>query len=56
VQHKIDTGDAQQIKKYPHRTPHALKPVVEEHIGEMLQRKKENNRAKYIFFGVAVLY
>jgi hypothetical protein len=37
VKHKIDTGDAQPIKKNPYRTPHALKPVVEEHIKEMLQ-------------------
>jgi hypothetical protein len=38
VKHKIDTGDAQPIKKNPYRTPHALKPVVEEHVREMLQK------------------
>jgi hypothetical protein len=38
VKHKIDTGDAQPIKKTPYRTPHALKPVVEEHIKDMLHK------------------
>jgi hypothetical protein len=36
VKHKIDTRDAQPIKKTPYRTPHALKPVVEENIKGML--------------------
>ena len=38
VKHKIDTGDAQPIRKTPYRTPHALKPVVEEHINDMLHK------------------
>jgi hypothetical protein len=38
VKHKIDTGDAQPIRKTPYRTPHALKPVVEEHIKDMLHK------------------
>jgi hypothetical protein len=35
VKHKIDTGDGQPIRKTPYRIPHALKPVVEEHIKDM---------------------
>jgi hypothetical protein len=38
VKHKIDTGDAQRIKKTPYRIPHALKTVVEDHIKEMLHK------------------
>jgi hypothetical protein len=38
VKHKIDTGDARPIKRNPYRTPHSLKPAVEEHIKEMLQK------------------
>ena len=38
VEHSIDTGDARPIKRNPYRTSHALKPVVEEHIDEMLRR------------------
>jgi hypothetical protein len=38
VKHKIDTGDAQPIRKTPYRTPRALKPVVEEHIKDMLHK------------------
>ena len=38
VEHIIETGDAQPIKKTPYRTPHALKPVVEEHIHDMLHK------------------
>jgi hypothetical protein len=39
VEHNIETGDARPIKRNPYRTPHALKPVVEEHIEVMLKRK-----------------
>ena len=39
IEHSIDTGEARPIKKNPYRTPHALKPVVEEHIDDMLKRK-----------------
>jgi len=46
VEHSIDTGDAKPIRKNPYRIPHALKPVVEEHIDEMLEKK--NNRTKYV--------
>jgi hypothetical protein len=38
VEHSIETGDAQPIKKNPYRTPHALKPIVEEHINDMLEK------------------
>ena len=38
VEHSVDTGDAKPINRNPYRTPHALKPVVEEHIDEMLRR------------------
>jgi hypothetical protein len=38
VEHSIETGDARPIKRTPYRTPHALKPVVDEHIDDMLQR------------------
>jgi hypothetical protein len=36
VEHNIETGDARPIKENPYRIPYALKPVVEEHIDEML--------------------
>jgi hypothetical protein len=39
VEHSIETGDARPIKRNPYRTPHALKPVVDEHIDDMLKRK-----------------
>ena len=39
VEHSIETGDARPIKRNPYRTPHALKPVVEEHIDDMLKKK-----------------
>ena len=39
VEHSRETGDATLIKKNPYRTPHALKPVVDEHIDDMLKRK-----------------
>ena len=38
VEHSIETGDARPIKKNPYRTPHDLKPVVEEHIDYMLKK------------------
>jgi hypothetical protein len=38
VNHKLNTGDSQPIKKNPYRTPHALKPVVEENIEDMLRK------------------
>jgi hypothetical protein len=38
VEHSIETGDARPIKKNPYRIPHALKPVVDEHIDEMLRK------------------
>jgi len=38
VKHSIDTGDARRIKRNPYQTPHALKPVVEEHIKDMLEK------------------
>jgi hypothetical protein len=38
VEHSIETGDARPIKKCPYRIPHALKPVVEEHIDDMLEK------------------
>jgi hypothetical protein len=38
VKHKLDTGDARRIKKTPYRIPHVLKPVVEDHIKEMLHK------------------
>ena len=40
VEHNIETGDARSIKRNPYRIPHTLKPVVDEHIDDML--KKEN--------------
>jgi hypothetical protein len=36
VKHTIDTGDASPIN--PYRIPHALKSVVDEHIGDMLAK------------------
>ena len=39
IEHSIETGDARPIKKSPYRIPHALKPVVEEHIEDMLKMK-----------------
>ena len=38
MEHAIDTGDARPIKRNPYRTPHALKPVVEGHIDDMLEK------------------
>jgi len=38
VEHGIEIGDARPIKRNPYRTPHALKPVVGEHIDEMLKK------------------
>jgi hypothetical protein len=39
VEHSIDTGDARPIKRNPYRIPHALKPVVDEHVDKMLEKK-----------------
>jgi len=39
IEHSIDTEEARPRKRNPYRTPHALKPVVEEHIDDMLKRK-----------------
>jgi len=39
VEHSIETGDTRPIKKNPYRIPHALKPVVDEHIEEMLKKE-----------------
>jgi hypothetical protein len=38
VEHSIETRDARPIKRNPHRIPHALKPVVDEHIDDMLNK------------------
>jgi hypothetical protein len=38
IEHSIETGDAKPIKKSPYMIPHALKPVVDEHIDDMLQK------------------
>jgi len=38
VEYSIETGDARSIKRTPYRTSYALKPVVEEHIDDMLKR------------------
>jgi hypothetical protein len=39
IEHSIETGDARPIKRSPYRIPHALKPVVDEHIDDMLKRE-----------------
>jgi hypothetical protein len=39
VEQSIDTGDARPIKRNPYRTPYALKPVVDGHIDEMLEKE-----------------
>ena len=39
VEHSIETGDAKPIKRSPYRIPHTLKPVVDEHLDDMLQRE-----------------
>jgi hypothetical protein len=39
IEHSIETGDARPIKKCPYRISHASKPVVDEHIEDMLKRK-----------------
>lgn len=38
VQHRIPTGDNRPITKRPYRVPHHLRPVVEEHLAEMLDK------------------
>ena len=38
VEQGIETGDARPIKRNPCRIPYSLKPVVEEHIEEMLKK------------------
>ena len=43
VQHTIETGHAKPVKKNPYRIPHALKPVMDEHIDGMLKKKKQLN-------------
>ena len=37
VPHVIETEDSRPVKRNPYRIPHALKPVVGEHIHEMLE-------------------
>ena len=37
AEHRIQTGNAAPIKQLPRRLPHALRPVVEEQVKEMLQ-------------------
>lgn len=39
VEHSIETEDARSIKRNPYRVSHALEPVVEEHIEDMLRKK-----------------
>ena len=39
VEHSIETGDAKPIKRHPYRIPHALKPVVDEHIDDMIKKE-----------------
>jgi hypothetical protein len=39
IEHSIETGDARSIKRSPYRIPHALKPVVDEHIDDMLKKE-----------------
>jgi hypothetical protein len=38
VKHAIETGDARPVKINPYRIPHSMKPVVEEHIDDMLKK------------------
>jgi hypothetical protein len=38
VEHAIDTGDARPIKRDPYKTTNALKPVVESHTDDMLEK------------------
>ena len=37
AEHRIERGNAAPIKQLPCRLPHALRPVVEEHVKEILQ-------------------
>ena len=34
----METGEAKPIKRNPYRIPHALKPVVDEYLNEMLKK------------------
>lgn len=52
VEHSIETGDARPTNRNPYRIPHALKPVVEEHIYDMLRKKT----IEASIYGVAVLF
>lgn len=38
ITHKINTGNAQAIRKYPYRVPYALQPVMKEEINKLLER------------------
>lgn len=38
IEHRIPTGDARPIMKRPYRVPHHLRPVVEEHLADMLDK------------------
>jgi len=38
VEHSIDMGVARPVKRNPYRIPYPLKPVVDEQIGEMLEK------------------
>ena len=39
IRHKIETGDNPPVRKNLYRLPHALKPVVDEQIRDMLKKK-----------------
>ena len=38
VKHEINTGDAQPVRKNPYRLDHALKPVIEGQVNDMLKK------------------
>jgi len=52
LEHSIETWDGRPTKRNPYRIPHALKPVVEEDIGDMLRKKA----IEPSIYGVAVLF
>jgi len=52
IEYSIETGDARPIKNSPHRIPHALKPVVDKYIDDMLKRKLLN---QVVLLGVVAL-